>query len=150
MQLTVKESELLKDLATSEKLCTDKYAKHAAAAVDVQLKDLFGRIATEEQHHLDMINAIKAGNVPAVPSGTAKSQPTFTQTYTGETENKKNDCYLCTDLLTMEKHASHLYDTCVFEFTQQPLRDILNHIQTEEQGHGKAIYDYMAANGMYS
>ena len=50
----------------------------------------------------------------------------------------------------MEKHASHLYDTCVFEFAQQPLRDVLNHIQTEEQGHGKAIYDYMSTNSMYS
>ncbi len=149
MQLTTKETELLKDLSTSEKLCTDKYTKHAAAAKDPQLRDLFSRIASEEQHHLDMINDIKAGNVPTISSG-SKSQPTFSQTYTGETENKTNDCYLCNDLLTMEKHASHLYDTCVFEFAQQPLRDVLNHIQTEEQGHGKAIYDYMSTNSMYS
>ena len=50
----------------------------------------------------------------------------------------------------MEKHASHLYDTCVFEFTQESLRKVLNTIQSEEQGHGKAIYDYMSANAMYS
>ena len=27
-------------------------------------------------------------------------------------------------------------------------RDVLNHIQKEEQQHGKQLYDYMAAHGM--
>ena len=54
------------------------------------------------------------------------------------------------DLLATEKHASSLYDTCVFEFGQPELRRILNHIQTEEQEHGDMIYKYMKANNMYS
>ena len=29
------------------------------------------------------------------------------------------------------------------------VRNILNHIQKEEQNHGKMIYDYMKANNMY-
>ena len=66
------------------------------------------------------------------------------------TPEKKQDCYLCTDLLTTEKHASGLYDTCVFEFGQTELRKALNHIQTEEQEHGDMIYKYMKANSMYS
>ena len=37
-----------------------------------------------------------------------------------------------------------------FEFTENNIRDVLNHIQKEEQEHGKAIYDYMAQNGMYN
>ena len=63
---------------------------------------------------------------------------------------KKQDCYLCTDLLTTEKHASNLYNTCVFEFGQTALRQVLNHIQTEEQQHGEQIYQYMKTNSMYS
>jgi len=29
------------------------------------------------------------------------------------------------------------------------MRDALNHIQKEEQEHGKMLYDYMSVNGMY-
>ena len=29
------------------------------------------------------------------------------------------------------------------------VRDVLNHIQKEEQQHGKLLYDYMTVNGMY-
>ena len=56
----------------------------------------------------------------------------------------------CSDLLTTEKHASNLYNTCVFEFGQTELRQVLNHIQTEEQEHGDMIYKYMKVNNMYS
>jgi len=50
----------------------------------------------------------------------------------------------------MEKHVSALYDTVIFECTTQGLRDLLSEIQRDEQNHGKRIYDYMSANGMYS
>ncbi len=63
--------------------------------------------------------------------------------------DKQNDCYLCTDLLSSEKHASALYDTCIFEFKDENARTLLNSIQKAEQGHGKALYDYMSVNGMY-
>lgn len=150
MQLTQKETSLLKDLKTQEKLCGEKYTQYSSDAKDPQLKTLFSQIASVEQHHLDMLNQIESGTAPAIGSKSG-SQPAFSATYgVGETEDKKHDCYLCTDLLTMEKHASHLYDTCVFEFTQESLRKVLNEIQSEEQGHGKALYDYMAANSMYS
>ena len=93
---------------------------------------------------------IESGTAPA-PGGGSQTQPTFTATYSvAETEDKKHDCYLCTDLLATEKHASHLYDTCIFEFKQESVRNALNHIQKEEQNHGKMIYDYMSANSMYS
>ena len=78
------------------------------------------------------------------------STKSFTATYDAtDSPEKTGDCYLCSDLLTTEKHASHLYDTCVFEFTDKNARDALNHIQKEEQEHGKYIYDYMSANYMY-
>ena len=48
----------------------------------------------------------------------------------------------------MEKHVSTTYNTAIFEFRDAQARDALNHIQKEEQQHGKRIYDYMAANGM--
>ena len=55
-----------------------------------------------------------------------------------------------TDALSMEKHVSGLYDTCIFEFTSPTLRDTLNHIQKEEQNHGEQLYEYMSKNNMYS
>jgi hypothetical protein len=56
---------------------------------------------------------------------------------------------LCSDVLSAEKHVSSLYDTCIFEFSDEKCRQALNHIQGEEQQHGKMIYDYMKANSMY-
>ena len=113
-----------------------------------ELKNLFSQIAQIEQGHLNTLEQIESGTVPA-PSGAQSAQPTFTETYpAGENEEKKADCYLCTDLLDTEKHASGLYNTCIFEFRDENVRNTLNHIQKEEQEHGKMIYDYMSKNNM--
>lgn len=150
-QLTQKETQLLKELKGQEQLCIQKYTKGAKNAVDGQLKGLFARIAQIEQEHLDTLTQIENGNVPQPPQGGNQAMPTFAEIYgTSETPDKENDCYLCTDALTTEKHASGLYDTSVFEFQDENTRKILNHIQGEEQNHGKMIYDYMKANHMYS
>ena len=37
-----------------------------------------------------------------------------------------------TDVLSGEKHASHLYDTCVFEFQNKQVRDVLNLLPPRE------------------
>ena len=149
MQLTQKETGLLKDLQDQEQLCIDKYAKHASCAKDPQLKELFTQIASSEQQHYDALEQMKSGAV-AAPFNAGSSQRTFTAHYTmSETPEKKDDCYLCTDLLSGEKHASALYDACIFEFKDENARTLLNSIQKAEQGHGKAIYDYMSVNSMY-
>ena len=151
MVLTQKEATLIKDLKGQEQLCIDKYTKHAECAHDPQLKQLFSRIAEVERGHLNTLTQMENGNAPATGSGGQSTIPTFTAYHTqAETPEKKQDCYLCTDLLATEKHASGLYDTCVFEFGQTELRKALNHIQTEEQEHGEMIYKYMKANSMYS
>ena len=153
MQLTQKESSLIKDLKGQEQLCIDKYSKHAECASDPQLKVLFNAIASVERSHLETLTSMENGTVPALDGGgSAPTVPTtFTATYTvGDNEQKKSDCFLCSDLLATEKQVSHLYDTCVFEFKEESARNALNHIQKEEQKHGKAIYDYMQTNSMYS
>lgn len=150
MQLTQKESSLLKDLKTQEALCAEKYTKHAALAHDPQLKNLFSDLAQVERAHLKMIQDMTEGQVPDISGGGTAMPSTFTMAYTGETTEKKEDAYLCQDVLSMEKHASHLYDTCIFEFTTDNARNLLNHIQKQEQEHGKKIYDYMTANSMYA
>ena len=150
MSLTQKEDTLIKDLKDQEKLCIEKYTKHASCAKDGQLKNLFSMIAQVESGHLATLDKITNGETVTL-SGSSQQKPTFTATYSSaDSTDKQNDCYLCTDLLTTEKGASHLYDTCIFEFTDQNNRNILNHIQKEEQEHGKLIYDYMKTNGMYN
>ena len=150
MVLTQKESTLIKDLKGQEKLCIDKYTKHAECAADPQLKQLLNRIADVERGHLNTLNQIEQGAAPTVGGSSQTQIPTFTAYHTSETPAKQQDFYLCSDLLTTEKHASNLYNTCVFEFGQTELRQVLNHIQTEEQEHGDMIYKYMKANNMYS
>ena len=61
----------------------------------------------------------------------------------------KSDKDLCTDMLMTEKYVSGAYDTAIFEFRDPQVRNILNHIQKEEQQHGEAIFKYMETNGMY-
>ena len=151
MQLTQKEMNLLKDLKGQEKLCVEKYTKAASLALDPQLKQLFTQIGNVEQGHLNTITQMEQGATPNTSSGGQTINSTFSENYgMGDTPDKQSDSYLCGDLLATEKHASHLYDTCVFEFKDKTLRDTLNHIQKEEQEHGKYIYDYMSKNNMYS
>ena len=107
---------------------------------------------TSNCKHLSMLDSITDGTVPQISQGAGgnkseKFQANYTMT---ETPEKKCDAFLCQDLLSMEKHVSGVYDTCVFEFADQGIRDVLNHIQKEEQEHGKKLYDYMSTNSMYS
>ena len=148
MTLTQKEMSLFKDLKDQEQLCIDKYTKHAECAVDPQLKNLFSQLASAENQHLQGLCQLEQGTVPQ-QNGTNNQMPTFTKFHNAENEDKKNDCYLCTDLLTGEKGVSSLYNTCIFEFVDENARTYLNSIQKQEQNHGKMIYDYMTANAMY-
>ena len=149
MTLTQKEMSLLKDLKDQEQLCIDKYTKHSAAATDPQLKNLFTQLAQHETNHLKGLCQLETGTVPQTQNGENKQMPTFTAYHKAETAEKKEDCYLCTDVLSGEKEVSKLYDTCIFEFADENARTYLNSIQKQEQNHGKMIYDYMNANGMY-
>ena len=150
MQLTQKERSFVKDLKSQEQLCIDKYTKYAECAKDGQLKNLFTTIANAEKSHLDTLTQIENGSIPQMSSGGGTTPPTFTATYNSiQTPEKSADEYLCKDTLTMEKHVSSVYNTSIFEFCSQDLRNILNHIQKEEQEHGKQLFDYMSANSMY-
>ena len=148
MTLTQKEKSLLKDLKEQEQLCIDKYTKHSACAKDPQLKNLFSNLATAESKHKAGLETLETGTIPEM-SAQDSSLPSFNAYHTSETPEKKEDCYLCTDLLSGEKEVSKLYDTCIFEFTDENARNYLNSIQKQEQVHGKMIYDYMSVNGMY-
>ncbi|NLW56359.1 MAG: spore coat protein [Firmicutes bacterium] len=66
------------------------------------------------------------------------------------TPKQSQDQNLCNDLLMTEKYVSGTYDTAIFEFRDPQVREILNHIQKEEQQHGEAIFNYMQAQGMYN
>jgi spore coat protein CotF len=154
MTLTQKENLLLCDLKSQEQLCIDKYSKYEASAKDPCLKNLFSTIKTTEQNHLSTINRILGGEEVSMNSSSGQSsnntQNTQCQPSSVSAEDKQSDAFLCKDALAMEKHVSSVYDTAIFEFKSQTLRDTLNHIQKEEQNHGKDIYSYMAVNGMYS
>lgn len=150
MQWNQKESALLKDLKGQEQLCANKYSRYAESANDPQLKQLFSQLAQQEAEHLNTVTELERGIIPTMQSGGgSQGQRTFTAAYNGDSQEKQMDCFLCSDTLAGEKHVSGLYDTCVFEFGDTRVRDVLNHIQKEEQQHGKMLYDYMTINGMY-
>ena len=82
MQLTQKETSLLKDLKEQEQLCVDKYNKYSSSAHDGQLKNLFSQIGQIENQHLDTINQIMSGTVSSTQTGGGQQkQLSFTPTY---------------------------------------------------------------------
>ena len=151
MNLTEKEMTLLEDLKGQEQLCIEKYTRYESLAHDTCLKNLFAEIKSTEAEHLATVTKImhgdqvEAGGMPKATDSVTKCAASSV----GESE-KKEDAYLCRDALAMEKHVSSVYDTSVFEFKNPALRDVLSHIQKEEQNHGERLYSYMAINGMYS
>ena len=149
MTLTQKENGLLCDLKTQEQLCIDKYTRYENEACDPALKTLFSNIKNTEQKHLDTINKIMNGEEVKMPSEAPQAKKWSGTPSSCPTAEKNKDAFLCKDTLTMEKHASSLYDTSIFEFTSTTVRDTLAHMQKEEQNHGEEIYSYMSANGIY-
>ena len=151
MQLTQKETMFLKELKTMEKDCVDKYTWYSQRAHDGELKNLFSDIAKQEKTHLQTITEMLEGKVPSSQGG-SESQPKVTKEKTCQCDSDEflEDKFLCSDLLATEKYASSTYNTSVFEFINPQMRDQLNHIQTEEQQHGKLLFDYMSKNGMYA
>ena len=65
-----------------------------------------------------------------------------------ENADKKHDALLCSDSISSEKYVSSAYNNDLFSFASPKVRQILNHIQTEEQQHAEMIYRYKTANQM--
>ncbi|AKL96844.1 coat F domain-containing protein [Clostridium aceticum] len=158
IQLTQKETMLLKDQQSHEEMCIKKYNNYANQAQDPQLKQLFKDHASQEQQHLDSINQLLNGQIPNTgQQNQQQSQQQNQQTQQNiqsanqnqNTANNSMDADLCNDLLMTEKYVSATYNTAIFEFTNTNVRQILNHIQKEEQQHGEDIFNYMQSHGMY-
>ncbi len=151
MKLTTKEKNFLTDFANEEQLCIDKYQKYEEAAHDEGLKSLFCTLRQNEMGHKQTIERIMSGeNVKATPAPSAVSQAFSCPPSSCKAAEKANDAYLCKDALSTEKHVAASYNTGIFEFAQPALRDVLGHIEKEEQNHGEQLYQYLALNNMYS
>ncbi|MDD4376727.1 MAG: spore coat protein [Eubacteriales bacterium] len=147
MPLTQKETDLLKDMKSQEKLCIEKYAKYANEAVDAELKNLLNQIGQVESQHLNTLNQI--GGVPVNATAAPVSVTGQSDCNCSKQASKDSDAFICSDALSTEKHASSVYDTCIFEFKDTQTRTTLNKIQKEEQDHGEKLYNYMSSHGMY-
>ena len=125
------------------------------------LELLFSSLSQKEQQHLDSINQILNGTIPNVNSNNQNQQNSMQQlqSNTSNMPNlqntaiktyNENDKMLCQDSLSTEKYVSSTYNTAIFEFSNTQIRQLLNHIQKEEQEHGQKIYNYMNQHGMYN
>lgn len=154
LQLSAKERMLMQDQKSHEQLCIQKYQNCSNQAQDPQLKQLFNSLAQKEQEHLNSINQILSGQVPSVQQTPQQNQQQAGQQMQqnqmqGGMANQ-NDALLCNDMLATEKYVSNSYDTTIFECTDTNVRQVLNHIQKEEQEHGEQLFNYMQSNGMYN
>ena len=151
MILTNKETDLLNDMKSAEELCIEKYSRYADMAKSGELKNLLNTLTDTERSHLKSINDLLAGKEPESVSSTIGANNDLCKSsaaYSNE-EDKKNDKFILSDMLTTEKHVSSVYNIGVFEFKSPMARKLLSHIQSEEQQHGEMLYAFMNANGMY-
>ncbi|SFB13318.1 spore coat protein [Clostridium frigidicarnis] len=153
--LTQKETMLLKDEKAQEDICVKKYTKYSNEAQDPALKQLFTSIRDHEQQHVNTLNSILNGEVPNMNQqnqqgqGQQASQNQQPNMQNSTTPFNQNDADLCHDALSTEKYVSSTYNTTIFECTQANIRQVLNHIQKEEQEHGEQIFNYMNQKGYY-
>ena len=146
INLSTKERMLLEDEKSHEQLCIDKYNEYSNKASCPELKNLFSQLAQKEQKHLDSINQLLNGVVPNINQQQNEQQAPINLNSNNYNEHDK---MLCSDSLSTEKFVSSTYNTAIFEFRDKNIRQVLNHIQKEEQEHGEKIYNYMASHGMY-
>lgn len=147
--LTQKERMLLEDQKKHEQVCIQKYQSYAGQTQSTELQQLFQSHASHEQQHLNTINQLLDGQIPNV-SQQSSSQQQQKKMNQQSGPGSQMDAYLCNDLLSTEKYISGTYDTAIFEFTNPQVRQLLNHIQKEEQKHREDIFLYMQNHGMYN
>lgn len=159
LNLNSKERMLLQDEKKHEELCIEKYNKYSEMASNPELKNLFSQLSEKEKQHLNTINLMLSGVLPNTNSGQGGKQQNQQSNNQSSNEQKlnyyqsqtdfNNDKMLCQDSLSGEKYVSSTYDAAIFEFRDTNARQILNHIQKEEQEHGEKIYNYMEQYRMY-
>ncbi|MDS1030730.1 spore coat protein [Bacillota bacterium LX-D] len=173
VKLSQKEKMLLEDQKTHEEICIKKYNDYSNKASDPQLKQLFSNLAQQEEQHLNSINQILSGQTPQMSQQQSSQQQSqgqqmqqgmqnqmqqkqtrqfsmLSNQQSNQTQMSNNeDAFLCNDMLNTEKYISGSYDTTIFECQDSNVRQVLNHIQKEEQQHGEELFNYMTSHGMY-
>ncbi len=155
IQFSQKERMLLEDQKSHEQICIEKYTNYANQAKDSQLKQIFNANGQGEKTHLNSLNQLLSGQIPQTnqPQGQQQNQPQNSMNAAGSNQStcvNMSDKDMCTDILMTEKYVSGAYNTAIFEFKDTRVRDVLNHIQKEEQKHGEAVFQYMESKGMYN
>lgn len=156
VNLTQKERMLLEDQKSHEQICIEKYSNYANQTKDNEFRQICNSNGQVEKNHLDTINQLLSGNIPNVNQSQNQNQNQNTMQNAGSVQSAlqsasgMSDKDMCSDLLMTEKYVSGAYDTAIFEFGDIEVRDVLNHIQKEEQKHGEAIFKYMESKGMYN
>lgn len=159
MTFTQKEASLLKDQRKDEELCVKKYTEYATKANDPNLQQLFTYLASKEQEHYDTLTQLMNGIIPPLPKAGQPLTPEqeqmkqkdqqITDMTKQQGQFNQEDSDLCSDRLNVEKYVSSFYNSSIFEFTDEQVRNVLNHLQKEEQEHGEKLYNYMHAHNMY-
>lgn len=153
--LSQKERMLLEDQKTHEQLCIEKYTNYASETQDPQLKQIFNANCNAEKEHLNSINQLLNGQIPDM-NNKQNQNSNKSMGNQGSTPNTQgiqpilSDAEMCKDILMTEKYVSGAYNTTIFECRDTNVRDVLNHIQTEEQKHGESVFKYMESHGMYN
>jgi Coat F domain. len=170
-QLSQKERMFLEDLKSEEELCVTKYKAYAQQTQDSELSQLFNKLSSEEHKHYDTVNQMLQGNMQSGGQGKSGQQgqnagktnmqglqsvqlggqmaQNAGQSKSQVSSGNSSDKTLLHDMLSTEKYVSSSYDKSIFESAQPTVRQALQQIQKDEQGHGEQLFQYMNSHGMY-
>ena len=150
MIITEKEKTTIQDLQKQEQSCIQKYTTYAGLAKDPELKSLFETLKTKEEEHYRSLAQVMNGTVPSCDCNDSdgKNYQPVARYSEGESEDKKNDCFLATDCIGTEKLVSSTYNNDVFNMQNSDVRKLLADIQVEEQNHAEMLYKYKTVNCM--
>lgn len=139
MEWTSRERELFRELKAAEEASIRGYGEDELRTTDPELKKLFAKIRQEEETHLKTLKELEQGIIPMAAGG--KKAGGEGQATGGKKEEE--DLNFCRDALEAEQRVSSQYDKAIFAFRDCSVREILNHIQKEEQEHGRMLAAYM-------
>ncbi len=137
-------------LHTVEQILQGRTPDTTSQSTQMQAQSATGGGSTRAGQSGSMTERLSGMSGTGTTSGTARSGLGMVASHTQYTgQGGLSEEQICNDLLTTEKAVSDMYDSAVFESSNQQLRQTLNHIQKEEQDHAFAIFQFMQKQGWY-
>ncbi len=129
----------------------NKYANYINEAQDLHLKALFESNYRQEQHHVNTLEQLLGGQVPAYPGQQPgwSAPPTEPSRFPPIRQGGVSDADMCNDLLTAENQLAESYSAAISGVVTPQIRQAFNQFLNDAQQHSAGLSDYLSRHGLY-